>query len=199
MQCDEFEARIQLLLDLRKAPEADHQLQWHAQGCCSCREMMTAQTLLFDSLELLDLPEPSSDFAQRVVHEVTASTTRRATPRLALVICALAATVVAAILPSFWANIPRNDNARNSSVQSESFARGHSSSSTTTWWVAQSQSILELYPQEIRQMHRRQFDEFADGLKPITTSFTAAMAALRCTLPVSPPHTRPRARLQPPV
>ena len=50
MKCQEFEDRLQLLLDDREAPERDEQLLAHANGCPGCREMLQAQEALFEAL-----------------------------------------------------------------------------------------------------------------------------------------------------
>ena len=193
MQCDEFEARIQLLLDLRKAPETDSQIQWHAQVCSPCRDLLTAQSLLFDGLEMLETPQLPDDFSHRVVQQAVstapaASMTHWTWPRLAAVALAAAALVLAMLLPSIWLR-PRGDDSNETRRDSVKIASASTDRSDATWWMERSQTILELYSEELGQMQLQQFDEFADGLKPITTSFSAAMAALRFTLPVS--HPRP--------
>lgn len=67
MQCARFEDRLNELLDERLSPQCDAELLAHAQDCDACRELLAISEQLFLGLELCAYPEPSPDFAQRVV------------------------------------------------------------------------------------------------------------------------------------
>ncbi len=69
MQCDKFEARLHELLDRRSRPERDDVLRAHALSCPECQQVLEAQELLFDGLEFFECPEPSPDFAGRVLSQ----------------------------------------------------------------------------------------------------------------------------------
>ena len=56
MQCNDFEQRMQRLLDLRRRPELDAELTAHACVCGQCSEMLETQALLLDGLEHAILP-----------------------------------------------------------------------------------------------------------------------------------------------
>lgn len=67
MQCERFERRLHQLLDRRLPPEADSELLAHAHVCGGCREQLEAQQALLDALDLLETPDASAGFAERVV------------------------------------------------------------------------------------------------------------------------------------
>ena len=203
MQCSKFDARLHALLDRRRTPERDVRLRDHARWCPRCRDLLHAQARLFAGLRSLDQPPLPEDFAHRIVAQVVASTPssdprlRPRAPRRASLVAAVAATLLAAALPTAWWLSRRNTHVASAHVTrpvqksavTRSAPRAPSENATAPqeelWWVLPSQSLLELYPPEVRQRHRQQFTEFADELAPITRSSPAAVAALRCTLPVN--------------
>ena len=67
MRCREFEDRMNEVLDQRLAPEQDDLLLRHVGDCLSCRRMLAGQSALFAGLELLETPQPSSQFAAAVL------------------------------------------------------------------------------------------------------------------------------------
>ena len=70
MQCQEFESRLNDLLDQRLSPEADPPLTSHAQQCGACREVLTLQGLLWRGLKANRPAPPAHDFSARVVANV---------------------------------------------------------------------------------------------------------------------------------
>lgn len=50
MTCDEFEARLNAILDRRRDPRADHALAAHQAECLACREMAEAYEALLNGL-----------------------------------------------------------------------------------------------------------------------------------------------------
>lgn len=67
MQCQEFEDRMNLLLDERKSPEGDGALSAHAAGCEPCGRLLAGQRVLLAGLKRGKLPSASANFAQQVV------------------------------------------------------------------------------------------------------------------------------------
>ena len=97
MQCEQFEERLNQLLDRRLPPEADDALLAHAHLCGSCRGMLDAQLALLQSLDTLETPATSPDFSQRVVRQVVARRRVRTWRRAAYFAIGLAAGIVLAI------------------------------------------------------------------------------------------------------
>jgi hypothetical protein len=66
MQCEEFEDRLNAVLDERRRPEWDVELRLHAETCPECRELATAYDAMLDGFYALVTPEPPADLATRV-------------------------------------------------------------------------------------------------------------------------------------
>ena len=78
MQCNDFEVRMQRLLDRRRRPELDSELTTHALGCCQCGDMLETQSLLFDGLEHAALPRSPRQLGVEVVRQYGATQPDRA-------------------------------------------------------------------------------------------------------------------------
>jgi len=214
MLCNEFEARMQQLLDQRRAPDRDAALLSHARQCGRCHGQLTTLLRLLDSLDLLDLPPISPEFAQHVVDDVVAAQPRspRSTNAWRIAATAVAATLLLSILPLVW----HSGNARSGNARSGNARSGNASpnappspssaispepgsvAETDDRWLV-SPDLLELYPEETRRRHRQQVHQIADDLRPIATPFNAALSAIRRSLPVgkSDRQTEPRASIDP--
>jgi|GEM_PF-3788283 len=70
MNCDEFEERIQQLLDRRRNLAADARLRRHARRCEDCRAIRRAYLQLFEGLSRSESPALDQGFSERVVHLV---------------------------------------------------------------------------------------------------------------------------------
>jgi hypothetical protein len=208
MLCDDFDTRLQNLLDARKSPQRDLSLRRHARQCRHCQAHLNSLARLLDGLELLDVPALPNDFAQRVVEQVSGPS-RRGTPSTrTLLAVALAASVLIVIAPMSWylvrrfqtvANIPQTTAAPTDELAQAGPAvpTPDQLSDAEEGWLVPGAAILELYPEEARQRHREQVNQIADDLRPIATPFNAAMAAIRRSMPTrhSPPKGEPRASL----
>jgi hypothetical protein len=69
MQCREFEERMHYLLDERRAPQDDAQLQSHAQSCAACRQLLFDQEALFRGISSFRTPSLPRGFSTRVVSQ----------------------------------------------------------------------------------------------------------------------------------
>ena len=100
MLCEKFELRMQMLLDARRHPEFDDELQSHASQCAECRRDLAAQEKLFAGLELFDPPALSPDFSQRVIADLQVSrpSTWSRVGRLGAI--AVAASLLVALVPA---------------------------------------------------------------------------------------------------
>jgi len=72
MRCDEFETRLNDLLDRRVLPETDAGLCAHARKCATCGGLLEAQELLFEGLSALK-PTEASDMSAAVLAAVRQS------------------------------------------------------------------------------------------------------------------------------
>ena len=67
MNREQFEARLNELLDRRIAPEADPEVLRVAEQFTECREVLGAYRALFDGVAEMDLPRPPADLARNVM------------------------------------------------------------------------------------------------------------------------------------
>jgi hypothetical protein len=70
MTCDEFEDRLNDLLDLRVQPQADPLLTAHAGDCDDCWSRLAGSRVLLRGLAKLSPPPLARDFSARVVAQV---------------------------------------------------------------------------------------------------------------------------------
>lgn len=196
MRCDEFAERLDDVLDQRCDPTADPALRKHAQACPGCREELTATARLLTGLEVWEAPATSPDFAQRVVAQVLAVEHPRPWYRAAWCgwVVAAAALLLVALLPAYWlaSQNQKHTAAVTTNPPNAQLAFAHSDSNTPPFdplsnnslWSHYGTSIWQLYPESARERHRQQVSEIADDLRPIATSFNAAVSAIRRTIPV---------------
>jgi hypothetical protein len=76
MQCDEFEERVNEVLDERGRPEWDAELRLHCEQCPACRKLAASYDALLDGFYALATPEAPVDMALRVVDELRAEPAR---------------------------------------------------------------------------------------------------------------------------
>ena len=57
MQCDEFEDRLNAVLDERRRPEWDTELSLHCENCAGCRQLAAAYDRLLDGFYALAAPD----------------------------------------------------------------------------------------------------------------------------------------------
>lgn len=72
MNCQEFEARLNELLDERAPLELDGALGSHARCCLECRETWSGYREMAQSLRFRDAPRPADSLGQRIVSAVLA-------------------------------------------------------------------------------------------------------------------------------
>lgn len=93
MKCEEFEDRLNQVLDERRRPEWDAELRLHCEGCPACRGVAGSYGVLLDGFYASATPPPPADLAIRVVDELRAQPVvgRRASLAAALLATAAAA------------------------------------------------------------------------------------------------------------
>jgi len=212
MRCDEFETRLHMLLDQRRGPEQDVRLREHAAVCAACGQMLRAQTLLFDTLEMRTVPELDAGFAARVVARVEQRNVRgrrRTLSAVAAIVVVAASLLLVLFGPArpIWQrpgseSLPRHALSTRHAVPAARLssptmhANRHQDTHAAIWWVLSPETLQEIYPPDVRQRHLQQVDRLANDLRPIARPFTAAAAALRRTFPVGrnrTPKGRPQA------
>lgn len=95
MQCDEFETRLNELLDERQPFERDPQLRAHTLSCGGCRRLAAGYGALSQGIEELPLAEADAALAWHVVAECHAQRQRRRVVRYSF--AGLAAAVLIAL------------------------------------------------------------------------------------------------------
>jgi hypothetical protein len=212
MRCDEFDVRLNQMLDRRRSPENDPQLRHHALVCLSCQERLATTRRLLDGLDMLDVPPLADDFALRVVSQVVPASHVQHRSSWFTWEVAVAGMLLISLLPGYWllrqstrpvATVTPAPQA----VDSQALAYAGSSTSASgdraiaddSLWAIYRNSLLELYPEATRERHRQQVSEIAADLRPIATPFNAAVTAIRRTIPVgrAPEKIQPRTSLAP--
>jgi hypothetical protein len=210
MNCDEFEERIQRLLDRRLPLTEDKPVTRHAGACPRCHRTWQAYQDLTLGLDAWDPPTLDAGFAHRVVAIVAAAPPSPATRPGPLVRWAWAA-VAAALLLALWptlrgvltpespspsAPVPVAKNAEPQLPSPDPAALAGSwpqlgSLRADLLSVAPSMVAEPLSPDwqewatNLARRPLQPVDGLADGLRPITTTLTVAIDVLRSTIPVS--------------
>ncbi len=215
MHCVQFETRLNDLLDEREPPGDDRQLIEHARRCDECADLLAGHEMLLADLQSLacagsldgprTLRRPAApvDFSLRVALAVADE--RRAARRNGWfwLIPALAASLLVAVVA--W----RNLGAAFSGARPTAETMAHAATPVTPSAVRHPGDIpqatpltsviaaqLPSYPwtgmrtDQISQGLTDSVEHLADGLKPVTDSMSAALQALRRTLPGAEPAVR---------
>jgi hypothetical protein len=208
MRCDEFEVRLNQVLDRRRSPGGDPQLRDHALECLDCRDQLATLGQLLDGLDLLETPPLGDDFARRVVARVVPPAPIRA-QRSSSLPWAVAAALLLSLLPGYWflrpliSPVATTWSQRGGDSPAVAYTGSPASDNVDrvaadrSLWTLYGNSLLELYPEATRERHRQQVSEIAADLRPIATPFNAAATAIRRTIPVgrTPGKGQPRASL----
>ncbi len=105
MRCDEFEDRLNTVLDKRQRRQWDAELSLHCDTCAQCGQLAAAYDALLDGFYELTTPEAPHDMGLRVIAQVrTPPSTGR---RLALVAAVLAtAAALLVVVGPAWRGTP---------------------------------------------------------------------------------------------
>ena len=77
MQCEEFEDRLNAVLDERGRVEWDAELDLHRETCAVCRHLASAYDTLLEGFFALAAPQAPEDMSLRVMAELTARPAER--------------------------------------------------------------------------------------------------------------------------
>jgi hypothetical protein len=100
MQCEEFEPRINELLDERQQPRADARLAEHARECAACADMLAGYEQTLDIVRGAAPLEMDTDPAAEIVARVQLATRRRMRLWTTVVPLAVAASLLIALMPA---------------------------------------------------------------------------------------------------
>ncbi len=187
MLCEEFEARLHYLLDRRQRPEQDNPLHLHASFCAECRELMEVQECLFDHLDGWETPLPAS-FGNVVVAQVVRQKDRRQSYTNWLAALAVAAALLLVLLPI--GHVFRNSRIVKQPESQQQLAEVDPNFASTPERPRLTLRLLN----NVRHRTREDVDDLvviADEFRPIATSFTAAISAIRRTLPMGGKPAKP--------
>jgi hypothetical protein len=200
MQCEEFEDRLNRLLDHRLSPDDDESLASHAHDCEDCASLFHAQQRLFAGLRM-GSAQPSVDLATRVVSQRHTEVSRRgAAWRNAgwAVLLASAASLGGLALMALKTGDNPPSLVKKDPVQGTKHGPGLAIAGiggTEKDRIATHERadekfeeyfvVLENFASQISDS--KEFDEVSESLepsiKPIRSSFGLAIDALRRTLP----------------
>ncbi|MCC7085233.1 MAG: zf-HC2 domain-containing protein [Pirellulales bacterium] len=178
MHCDEFENRLNDLLDRRITPDDDSRLRSHARHCPECAESMADYSALAAALKNL-LPErPDESFPLAVMDQWSRERTISIRHRLMYwAVPSLTAAAALLIAMTLWRGKPTNPNSvsipTSNVVHSIGIPSGYDRLAKETQQLA---SLITTRQLEV-------MNELVEGIKPVTASFGAAYDALRRTMP----------------
>ena len=213
MRCLDFEQRMQLLLDHRCHPDYDDQLRMHAEVCDGCQRKLEGQRLLFAHLGTSSTLELSGGMATAVLSGLTEQRHARRQRRQRYLACTLVACLTGVLFmrhdfhpiderPGIPAAplVTRPPVFALSVTQQQLPHAAEKPSTTADSKSTEQQTIqraLKQWKTPLAQWNAHSalsLDQIANGLKPIASSFSIALNALRRTLPGR--YNTPPAKLQ---
>jgi hypothetical protein len=99
MQCEEFEDRLNAVLDERGRPECNAELRVHIEACPECRHLAAIYRALLDGFCALAAPPPPANMAARVLADLPSPSVGARRARLVVTALAIAACLLVAIVP----------------------------------------------------------------------------------------------------
>jgi hypothetical protein len=103
VRCEEFETRLNDLIDERVEPSADATLAAHAAECAACATLLREYAALLNGVTMLPRPAVPAGLSLRVVADWRAVPRREAfRPRVRVLLAMAAALLVAAIPAVSW-------------------------------------------------------------------------------------------------
>lgn len=197
MQCDEFEQRLQLVLDQRREPREDDLLTAHARQCAECERVLRVQSRLFAALPLVRIPNLSSDFAPGVLQQFNYERRRAFRIRLAAWSLAAAAVLVLCFLPwlrpntdvVFSSHTNSGGHTLGLATMSADAVQGHAKLHSTQDFAAMSAEELHSFVRQLvaqladPNSARESVNQLAVTIRPLAVTFNVAVDTLLRTLP----------------
>ena len=207
MQCEQFEQRLHALLDRRQRPEYDSALVTHSRKCSECSRLLTAQETLFDALACgVPDDEPTDDFESRVV--LAAAAVQDSQPRSTLRTlagCAIAASLLLLLTAQFFtqrdvsplvASGNLAENAPEDPLGPSTSSPEHGGNNAeqhraippyADFQLGEGRLDLGMIQPLLADFQSESFppvDQLAVGLRPIASSLSVAIDALRRSFPL---------------
>ena len=107
MRCEEFELRLNEILDRRRNPRSDAELWLHATSCPDCGDLLAGYQALFAGFKRREVAAEPEALAARVRLQLGPHRGRGAWRDRAPLALIAAALVVVAILPGLWNGVGR--------------------------------------------------------------------------------------------
>jgi anti-sigma factor RsiW len=212
MNCVRFEMRLDELLDERLPADSDTELNEHVETCRHCAQLLADHQALLEAIESLGRSEARGDLATRILAEATrepafmepvfmatalspAAGVRQRTPSRAAWAW-IAAMVAAALLVGVgvreWIAVHHaaaiaETKAPKLDLPNSVFETPVASATAGVRDLHAERSVAAvfLFADRISPQQRTLMEQMSVGLKPVTHSMSAALNALRRTLPGS--------------
>jgi hypothetical protein len=107
VRCEEFESRLNQILDRRRNPRSDAELSLHAASCPECGDLLAGYQALFAGFKRRDCVALPDAMPARVRLQLGQNRGRAAWRQRAPLALIAASLVVAAILPGLWNGVGR--------------------------------------------------------------------------------------------
>ena len=99
MQCDEFEVRVNQLLDERRVPHVEQDIADHVGACQACADVLASYQQVLDAVDSTPPLEMDADPAEAIVARVQLAARRRRRFWATLVPLTVAASLLIALAP----------------------------------------------------------------------------------------------------
>ena len=194
MRCDEFENRLQEVLDRRGSPELEPELAEHLAGCAECRLTASALASAVARTAALPVPPCPDDMADRVLDALEPAVVPLRRMRWALVPLATAAGILVALPIGSW--LARHREAVPTAQITAPPASGNRAvSMTDTSGVSMTDLAAAWLPLPVDENESQRglatpagepwSREVSEGFEPVTRSTTGALESLWKAIPTS--------------
>jgi len=208
MQCEKFEVLWNAALDERRAPEEDSTLMEHAAVCPGCAGLLSGAELLLQGLDARQEVSPPADFAAGVIAAMKRPPARFSKQTRLIAAFALAAAILVVVGLALLSPDPTSaptpgtnpDFAQTNTAEQEQFLLDLETAEQLAPMLTslpglndnylamlrETGTAVALFPEQLRRASKT--DEpgvMSNRIRPVTQPFTAALDALRQTLPGS--------------
>jgi hypothetical protein len=192
VRCEQFQQRLNQLLDERKAWESDAQLAAHSDQCADCRALAGGLESLLAGLDARTMPELSADFTEKTLRRIERDRAPRLAWRRAAAPLALAAAVLVTV--AAWRWLPHDPNSNFGApggrtptareAPADEFASEQQSQIDYLAMFHRTGQAMAVLPNTVRHTSvPEELASVAEGFRPVTESFSAMLDTLRRTLP----------------
>jgi hypothetical protein len=177
--------RLNELLDERASPETDRELLDHAEDCPDCAQLLAGHEMLLRGREWFE-PTIGADFSVRVAVAIGGQNQRSHWRRWVGSFMAIAAGLLMAVgILHMLTSLGGDQGSRGDRVVNDPRLLGPIKAGTRPGEQIYPQivALSDEVRQRLEQPPPEWVNDVADGLKPVADSMSAALHALRKTLP----------------